>query len=260
MIFALKAFCLLCLLSFSALSREFVLIIDDLGNNSRDLAFFQLPQGVTFSFLPHTPYADQIVEQAQESGRELMLHLPMEAHNGKKMGPGGLDTQMDEAEFRLKLSSVLDSYPEVKGVNNHMGSKLSELEQPMGWFVDEVQRRQLYFIDSKTSPNSVAEQQAEGKMALVGHRDLFLDHYPTQRFIRTQLQQVEQRMARGEIPVVLAHPYPETLLALRQLLPELLAKGVRIIRASQGLAKQKRSAVASAIGRSQPATAQLQAN
>lgn len=225
-----------------ATADEFILIIDDMGYHKHDLQFFELPSGITFSILPYTPYAKHIVQRAADSGRELMLHLPMEAHNGKKMGPGGLDSAMDESAFRAEMNHVLDSYPQVKGVNNHMGSKLSELDAQMTWFVDELQKRPLYFIDSKTSPRSVAEARAKPHVALVGHRDVFLDHFKTEAFIAKQLKQVEQRMAQGEIPVVLAHPYPVTLQALNRLLPALLAKGVQIVPASQGLVKKKQIA------------------
>jgi len=223
---------------------EMVLIIDDLGNHQRDLGFFSLPQGITFAILPHTPYADTIASRSLESGRELMLHLPMEAHNGKRMGPGGLSSQMSEQAFRASLRQVLNSYPQVQGVNNHMGSKLSELTEQMDWFIDEIQQRQLYFIDSRTSARSVAEARARQKLTLVGRRDLFLDHYQSEAFIASQLKRAAKLAAAGEVPVVLGHPYPATLQALQKLLPELLASGIRIIPASQGLLREKQIAAA----------------
>lgn len=97
------------------------IIIDDMGNALADgRKAIGLPGAITYAFLPHTPFARQLAEQAHRMNKEIMLHLPMQSRVGGRPGPGVLTLHMTEREFRQTLEANLDSVPHVTGINNHM--------------------------------------------------------------------------------------------------------------------------------------------
>lgn len=220
------------------------LIIDDLGDRwdygQRALA---LPGSVTYAILPGTPYGTRLARLASDEGREVMLHQPMEALENEDLGFGGLDSRMSHDDFLRTLRANLDALPHVRGINNHMGSRLTQSPEAMEWVMEELRRRGgLYFVDSRTTSTSVARRVARHEgIATVG-RDVFLDHMRTTAEIEKQLVQA-MRLARerGSV-VVIGHPYPETLTVLEAALPRLAQYEIRLVGVSQLIeAKKQRS-------------------
>ena len=107
------------------------IIIDDIGNHPEDLAAADLPGDITFAILPFTPYGRSFALKAHHQGKQIMAHVPMQALAGNALGLGALTADMSSAEIKLKLRQVLDDIPYVAGINNHMGSQLTQLTQPM---------------------------------------------------------------------------------------------------------------------------------
>ena len=207
------------------ISPKLIIIIDDLGNNRQQMeAATQLPTGVTFAVLPHTPFAPHIGKLARASGRELMLHLPMANHSGNALGEGGLVADMPVEQRQATFQAALASLPQVKGVNNHMGSLLTEDTDTMAWLMAELKSRDLYFVDSLTSAKSVAWKQAQAKQLPFLKRHIFLDHEITTEFIDQQFTKgLTIAKSRG-YAVLIGHPYPETLAYLSEALPKLIAE------------------------------------
>jgi len=220
------------------------LIIDDLGDRwdygQRALA---LPGTVTYAILPGTPYGTRLARLAGNEGREVMLHQPMEALDHADLGVGGLDSRMSHDEFVRTLRTNLDALPHVRGVNNHMGSSLTQNQEAMGWVMDELRRRGgLYFVDSRTISDSVARRVARHEGVATVGRDVFLDHVRTTAEIEKQLV-VAMKLARerGTV-VVIGHPYPETLTVLEAALPRLAQFDIAQVSVSQVIeAKKQRS-------------------
>ena len=112
------------------------IIIDDLGNNlALGHEAVNLPGALTYSVLPWRPYSAEIALRAHAEGKEVMLHLPMETTDGRAMGPGGLRTNMSRVEFARQVRSSLAAIPHVSGVNNHMGSLLTQHPGAMRWLL-----------------------------------------------------------------------------------------------------------------------------
>lgn len=214
------------------------LIIDDLGDRwdygQRALA---LPATVTYAILPGTPYARRIAEMAHAEGREVMLHQPMEALEPHPLGPGALDSHMTEQQFLQTLRANLDALPHVHGVNNHMGSALTRQPQAMEWLMGELRRRGgLYFVDSRTSGNSVARRVARAQGLPNLHRDVFLDNVRTNGAIEQQLIEAIRLARQRGAAVAIGHPYPETLTVLELALPRMAQFGVQMVSVSQMIA------------------------
>ncbi|NTS77235.1 divergent polysaccharide deacetylase family protein [Catenovulum sp. SM1970] len=214
--FISAAFCFLALLITSVNAAEIAVIIDDIGYKKSDVQVLALPQEVTIAVLPHTPHGNDIARKAAVQGREVMLHIPMESLAGLKLGPGGLVSDMSEQAMRQQIALNIESLPFVVGVNNHMGSKLTQMYQPMKVLMQELAKNDLYFVDSRTTRFTLAEGVAKEFGIKHWRRDVFLDAEQTEAFVRKQFAQLLRTAKRTGFAVAIGHPYPETIKVLTE--------------------------------------------
>ncbi len=217
------------------------IIIDDLGNKlSWGKKAVQLPGPIALSFLPHTPHVQTLASQAHAAGKEVMLHLPMESEGGKQLGPGGLTLHMTEQQLQQTTRKALGSVPHVTGLNNHMGSLLTQHPGAMSWLMDAIKDHGgLFFVDSRTTGRSVADQVAAEKLLPTVRRDVFLDNVRTRTAIKNEFRRLLQLAKKRGYAVGIGHPYPETMQVLKQELARLSSKGIRLIPVSEIVALQK---------------------
>ena len=162
-----------------------------------------------------------------------MLHAPMSNVHNIPLGKNGLTETMNEARFKDALNDSLDSIPHISGVNNHMGSLLTQKALPMEWLMESLRQRQLYFIDSRTTSHSIAWDIAQQLDIPSLKRDVFLDHEQTHTFIHKQFTRLTQLAKKQGYAVAIAHPYPETIRYLKKHLPSLEQKGIELVSASE---------------------------
>ena len=213
------------------------------GYNVNDFQALSLPQEISFSILPFTPQGKSLAEKAHQQGRELLVHIPMQAksHNDK-LGKGALMAGMPEKEFKTQLKLSLHYLPYAQGINNHMGSMLTEQVDPMRWTMQILQEQGLYFLDSRTTTQSIAESTAKilGVPAL--RRHVFLDNIKTEQAINQQFQQAIQLTRDNQAVVIIAHPYPETLHFLQKKFNK-PAADIKLVTLSQLLPETQRLAM-----------------
>lgn len=214
---------------FSLSAADIALIIDDMGNRQRDAQAFALPVEVAFSILPHKPLSTVYSHRAAEQKREVMLHIPMESLAGKRLGPGSLTANMHPNTIHKVLRDALNTVPHAVGVNNHMGSKLTQLTLPMSTTMDFLQQHNLFFVDSRTTRYSKARSIARQKGVLSTKRNVFLDHDTDQSQIDAQFNRLLRMSKKYGFAVGIGHPYPQTLEYLNAQLPLLKNKGIRLI-------------------------------
>lgn len=213
-------------------------IIDDLGNSLRDgERAARLPGPVACAVLPYTPHARSLAETAHAAGKEVLLHLPMEAAEPLEPGPGQLDSRMPPGELRATLDLDLDSVPHAIGVNNHMGSLLTTRGTAMDWLMRELRGRRLFFVDSRTSAASVAATAARAQGVPALERDVFLDDMTTPAAVEAQLARLEGLARRNGYALAIGHPHPVTLATLERWLPRLAERGIRLIPLTTRLAQ-----------------------
>lgn len=201
-------------------------IIDDLGQNpARDSRTLALPGPVTLAIMPDTPHATEFARQGHKAGKTVILHMPMEPATGPYAWHPGLPT----SELQSRLDAALLKVPFAAGVNNHMGSRMTAEPEAMGWLMAELQRRHLFFIDSRTSAKTVAAAQAQKAGLASLSRDVFLDDERTAEAIARQLRIAIELAHKQGSAVVIGHPYPVTLEVLERELPRLKAQGVELI-------------------------------
>lgn len=208
------------------------IIIDDVGFDA-DLArsFLELKPPLTLSVLPTAPHAKTIAREAVGRGTEVLLHLPMEPKesDGEDPDAGTLLVKMDEEEFVETLNGHLSKVPGIKGVNNHMGSLLTEKEDRMALLFRELKKRHLFFVDSRTTPQTVASRVAAEMKVPVASRSIFLDHELAQGAMKAQWERVLALAREQGYAVLIAHPHRETLVFLKEHL-RVLRSEVRIVR------------------------------
>jgi len=211
------------------------IIIDDLGSdNIRHEQVVRLPGAITCSFLPMFDATRRLANLAHEYKKDVLLHLPMESVAKNPMGPGGLSLHMTRQEFIWEMQKGLASVPHAIGINNHMGSLLTQHPGHMSWLMKEMKRNgNLLFVDSRTTSASVALAIAveEGVPGL--RRNVFLDHDPDLQSVRRQFAKMIAIAKRKGSAVAIGHPYATTIKVLKEMLPQLNRMGVRLVAISE---------------------------
>jgi polysaccharide deacetylase 2 family uncharacterized protein YibQ len=207
------------------------IIIDDLGYRLKEgKTVINLAGPLTYAAIPHAPHTHALANLANQQGKEVMVHLPMQAEVETPTEKGALMLDMTHAEFIKVLNSNVQAVPHAVGINNHQGSLLTRHPGHMAWVMAEIKKSgDLYFIDSRTSKQSVAEKVAREYFVPTLHRDVFLDHDKQIKSIRTQFMQLVRVAKRRGSAIGIGHPYPETIKVLREMLPKLEELGVRLV-------------------------------
>ncbi len=221
-----------------AQAKQVAIIIDDIGYHQRDLAAISLPGEISYSILPHTPFAKAFAIEAHLANKETLLHVPMQALSGKKLGPGGLTEQMSKRQVQETLEKALNELPQVKGINNHMGSFLTQKLEPMIWTMEILKQKNLYFLDSKTTDKSLAQNIANLHGVNNVARHVFLDNIPTETQMNYRLNQLIRIAKKREFAIAIAHPYPETLEFLQRAIVVLQENEIELVPLSQLVQKK----------------------
>lgn len=211
------------------------IIIDDMGfDKTVAMAFAKLDPHITMAILPGAPFGKVIANRLYVKDVEIMLHLPMEPMQYPEVdpGPGALMADMSPDLLLETLRRNLDSIPHIKGVNNHMGSRLTTLSDQIRQVFTVLKKRDLFFIDSVTAVHSMCAPSARLFKLPFARRDVFLDNVQEQAYITGQIKELIRISQRHGTAIGIGHPYPATLKTLETVLPG-LKKKVRIVKASK---------------------------
>lgn len=162
-----------------ALEKELpkvALVIDDLGPNKKmAMSVLVIDAPLTLSILPQEVYSAWIADEGHKLGRDIIVHVPMEASKPLRLGKGGLYTWMTDAEIAETLEKDIRSVPHIIGASSHMGSSFTEDGRAMKAVVKELKKHKLLFLDSITTPKSVGHKIAKAEGITTFTRDVFLD-------------------------------------------------------------------------------------
>jgi polysaccharide deacetylase 2 family uncharacterized protein YibQ len=229
-------------------------VIDDLGLDMKAAhRAIDLPPPVTLSFLPYGYELDRLAAASAARGHDVFLHLPLEPMGDADPGPNALLTSLTPAEVARRLAWDFGRLPAAVGVNNHMGSRGTADPGLMLAVLTEVKRRGLVFVDSLTTPVSVAPGIA-GRLGLpFATRDVFLDNDPTAAAVQARLAEAEHIARRHGSAIAIGHPFPATLAVLADWLPDAERRGLRLVTARSLVHREACGAVTVAIGSATPA-------
>lgn len=218
---------------------EVIIIMDDLGQNRESVdRLLRIKQPINFAVLPYLPHSDYAARAAYREGRDVMLHLPMEpkystGRTADDAGEGVLLLGFSIKRIREELRKNIVAIPHVVGVNNHMGSKFMENEEPVKTVMKELKARDLYFVDSLTTPDSLGYRVAKRLGVKTLKRDIFIDDRKdrSKEYTIRQLDRLVRIAEKEGVSVGIGHPYPETIDALEEYMPK-IKKKVKFIKIS----------------------------
>lgn len=206
------------------------LVIDDLGRSVDDLSTLRdLDIPISYAVLPFEEQTPQVVSELRQHGVEILLHLPMEPSGTNDPGPGALRLGMTSEQLRQATLSALQQVPGAVGVNNHMGSGLSADERSMSTILGILGSRGLFFLDSRTSAQSVGYRVATRLGLPAAERQVFLDPDPSHEAIRHQFHRLLGLARTRGAAVAIGHPLPETLAVLAEEVPKARALGYEFV-------------------------------
>ncbi len=219
------------------------LIISGLGQSAAatEAAIQRLPGGVTLAYTAYARNLAQWINLSRAAGHEVLLTLPMEpvGYPANDPGPYTLLTSLSEAENRARLHWLMSRFTGYTGVVNLMGSRFTTEAGPLKPVLDELNKRGLLFVDSRSSLTSIAGKMA-GEMKLpraVNNR--FIDTKAARDEIDRQLEELE-KIARSEgVALGIGAPYPVTIERVARWAQELNDKGIALAPISAVVDRQK---------------------
>ena len=203
-------------------------VIDDVGYNMPHLEpFLRFPAAMTIAVLPHLPYSDESAREADRSGKEVILHCPMEPLGSENPGPGAIMADQDDAQIRRLLDEAFQSVPAALGMNNHMGSRIMQNDRIMRIVMNQLRERAGFFLDSKTISSSVAVDIADEYGVPHLSRSVFLDNDGTEAAIKEQFLKGMEIAEEQGFAVLIGHVQNLSILNVwAELLPEMESRGV----------------------------------
>ena len=216
-------------------SARLAIIIDDLGSDRAAAeAVFALGYPLTISILPNHEHSPDIAQEAHRRGFQVMLHLPMQSVANETPEAQELRSGMPAPEVAAMVDRFLQNVPDAAGVNNHQGSQATADAALMDELMPVLRDRHLFYLDSRTTAATVAYDTAQDFGVRSAFRNVpFLDDVTQVAAVRKQLELALRGAREKGEAVAIGHPHVATLQALREVLPQAQAQGVRLVPASE---------------------------
>ena len=219
---------------------ELAILIDDFGYCGEGATeMLALPIPFTAAVMPFSSCTETDAELVRQAGKEIFIHMPMESLTGKKewVGEKGVFRGMTEAEIKVRVEEAIAILPDAVGLNNHMGSAIMEDEKSLSAVMDVLQEKNMLFVDSVTTANSLGRKIAGGKGVTFLARDVFLDSTDDVEAVKVNLRKAAEIALEKGYALAIGHVGPEggmvTVQAIKALIPELEAAGITFVTVSQ---------------------------
>ncbi len=218
------------------------LVIDDFGS-SRDGVEEMLSLDIPFTaaVMPFLEYSAADARRAYEAGKEVIVHLPMQAHekdNPAWLGPNPIRITSDTETVQGIVADAMKEIPYAVGANVHMGTECSENPEIVEAVMETLKQGGYFFVDSVTTPHSVCEAVASDLQMHFAQRNVFLEAgNEGKEFAADQLRRAGELALEHSYALAIGHVGPEggssTAEAIREVKDELLAQGIEFVYVSQ---------------------------
>jgi uncharacterized protein len=202
---------------------QVAIILDDvgLGHMTTFEKALSIPYPLTFAIIPFRRYSRECAAMARGRGFEMMVHMPMEPdrYPVEDPGPGAIFEKDSRELIEKKVQAAIDNIQYAVGMNNHMGSKATSVPFTMRVVMRKLKTDNLFFIDSRTTVDTVALDEARNAGVPSLPRNVFLDNSRKPKDIRKQLEIAIKDARKTGYVVVIGHNYPETVGVLAKELP-----------------------------------------
>lgn len=218
------------------ISGRLAIIVDDWGYSLSTINFLkEIDAPIDISVLPFLPYSKEIAQIANSNHKEVMLHLPLEPHPNDKirLEKNVILASMQKKEVLKILNDALMDVPNVKGINNHMGSLATEKKDLMAVIFSEMKKKKLFFVDSLVTSKSVCFDLAKELKVKFAKRNVFLDNKNDAEYIRKQFSYLIKRAKNQGFAIGIGHDHPLTLKVIQEIIPEIENQGIEIVFVSE---------------------------
>ena len=222
-------------------NAEIAIIIDDFGyhRNETVQALIDLPFEITYSIIPGLSYSVEIAELLGKMDKAVMIHIPMEPQQGPvEDGEFTLLTKYEPKEISKRIEKAVKAVPFAKGINNHMGSKATTDSLLLDAAFKALRKDDYFFIDSRTSTESIAYAMARKRHVPALENDLFLDPVDEVEEIEKKMFALADVAAKNGHAIAIGHPRPNTLAVLHKVMPVLSEQGFRFVQVNQLIKEQ----------------------
>jgi len=213
-----------------ALKGKIGIIIDDFGYRNDEVSdgFLELNAYLTYAVIPGHEYSTSFGEKAVNAGYEVIVHMPME-NTGKTYGEEEfvLTTEMDNETIQRRVNAAFNQIPTAIGMNNHQGSSASADQRVMSSVARVMNERNLFFVDSRTTVETIAETTMEVFGVPTARRNVFLDNDDDEEKIIEQFMKLVKKSEELGSAIGIGHVKPKTLKVLKEHIPELQKKGFK---------------------------------
>lgn len=211
-----------------------VFVIDDAGMNAEyTKRYASLPFPLTIAVLPKLLHSKDCAYIVRSSGKELILHQPMQSLNHNlDPGPGKISVDMSFSQISSIINENLAEIgPGVKGLNNHEGSEVTEDVLRIGAVLDVCLENKIYFLDSRTTANTKAPQAAlERDMTIFEKSGPYIDNIVSREAMLKEIYKSLEAANKNGSAIVIAHVDKSAEILpklLKQMYPYLLKAGYR---------------------------------
>ncbi|MEW6483015.1 MAG: divergent polysaccharide deacetylase family protein [bacterium] len=214
---------------------KIAIILDDAGYSLPKDAISLIKKGypITVSIIPHLSFSKETAELVHNNGGEVMVHLPMEAINGKKEKKE-ISTKMSPDEIKKITKEAIESIPYCVGLNNHRGSKATANKEIMEPVLEIVKEKNLYFVDSLTTSKSIAYKLAKDMGILAGKREIFIDNNNSLDSVLSSLSLLIEVARNKGSAIGTGHISKRaTISVLLEKIPEFQKNGIELVSASE---------------------------
>jgi polysaccharide deacetylase 2 family uncharacterized protein YibQ len=216
--------------------RKIAIVIDDFGYRNDDVSdgFLKINANLTYAIIPGHNYSTSFGEKAANAGYEVIVHMPME-NTGKTYGEEKfvLMTDMDSETIKRRINNAFFQIPTAIGMNNHQGSKASADQHVMSNVAKVIKEKGLFFLDSRTTVETVIVTTMEVFGVPTAKRNIFLDNEDSELEIRTQLEKLVKKAERDGSSIGIGHAKRNTLSVLKAEIPKLQKRGFKFVFVSE---------------------------
>lgn len=214
-------------------SIKIAVIVDDVGYDIKNaIRLLELRRPMTISIFPQLKYSRHIAELAHDMGFEVMMHLPMDSGKRLRRNPGFVAAHMNESEIAWVLDKDFNSIPYIIGVNNHQGSLMTTDPEAMRHVVKYLAKKNVFFIDSRTTSESVAYDVAKEYGLRAAENDLFLDNDKDVDYIKGQIRMLMDEARQKGKAIGICHIHPATIQAFEEMFPVIESNDIELVFAS----------------------------
>ena len=213
-----------------AANVRIAIVIDDLGRSTAEVdRLLALGVPLTYAVLPWESRTAEVLARLRGAGVEILCHLPMEASGGQNPGPNAILEKLPPERIGVLTRAALDALPGATGMNNHMGSAITSDPVAMNAVLAAVAERHLFFLDSRTTKESVAFTLARQLSIPAASRDVFLDEAPSEAEVEAAFDQFLALAKEKGSAIAIGHPHDETLRVLERRIPFAKAAGYEFV-------------------------------